>query len=116
MTQTPELAKEPLFEIMSLEGKECQNAQYSWHRFPKTRLKDSPYPDSRPTRQSFMVVSRTKKPKVALFCYHCFLSFLGKCIMDWRKAGATDEEINSYIPAPYYTQTQEDRDKVLGKN
>lgn len=87
-----------LFDVLTLEGKQCQNDIYDWHKYPKTRKKDSPFPDSRKKRNTVLVVTRTKNPEVGVFCYHCFLGFLGKCINDWREAGYTEKEILGFIP------------------
>jgi hypothetical protein len=85
-----------LIEIGSLPGKVCQNDQYPWHKYPKTRLKDSPYPDSKQTLQTFVVLIK-KTNTAGIFCYHCFLAYIGKCIQDLRDAGATQQEIEQWI-------------------
>lgn len=92
----------PLFDILALPEKKCQNDIFDWHVYPKTR--DKPYRsyagDGKHKNQTFMVVTKGKKTKVGVFCYHCFLGWLGKTFRDWKNAGATKKEIDAWIPKP----------------
>lgn len=97
------ITRKPLVEFASIGGKKCQNSIYEWHRFPKTRhKKDSFYHDDEELENDNTFIIVIKKTKaVGIFCYHCFLSFIGQCIRDLKKAGATKEEINDWLlPLP----------------
>ena len=94
------LEYKPLFDILALEGKECQNAKYDFHVMPKSRSKPDPFyhGDRQANRNTFIITSVSRPIKVNIFCYHCAITFIGSLIKDWKKAGATDEQIKAWLP------------------
>jgi len=93
------LKRKPLVEFASLPEKRCQNDQFTWHRYPNTHHKKR-WSDDQPSNQTFVVLIKKTK-KVGIFCYHCFLDYLGRCTSDLKKAGATKEEISDWLfPLP----------------
>lgn len=66
---------------------------------PKSRYKQDPFfhDDQEPNKNTFIIAIR--KPRtIGIFCYHCAITVLGTTIKEWKEAGATDEEINNWLP------------------
>ena len=66
---------------------------------PNTRFKPDPfYHGDKPENKNTFCVSTKFKPFIfKFFCYHCFFGWLGQTINDWRKSGATEDEISDWI-------------------
>jgi len=94
------MMKQPLFEILALEGKRCNNSIYEWHKMPKSRYKpDVFFHGEQPPNNNTFVITTAKKPfKVVILCYHCAITLIGNIVKDWKNAGATDEEISGWLP------------------
>lgn len=106
------ILEKPLFDILALEEKKCQNAKYDWHVMPKSRFKPDPFfhGEKSPNRNTF-VISTTRKPfRVGIFCYHCAITFIGNLIKNWKNAGATDEQIASWVPSLHSSESAKEKE------
>ncbi len=88
-----------LMEIVPISGKACQNQKYDWHKYPKTLLKIDEIESlhSENQKSATFIITLKNQKDFGIFCYHCCFEYIGKCIIDLRKNGATKEEIQEWI-------------------
>ena len=103
-----------LIEIHSITGKKCQNQDVEGHVYPKTLMRKRQYESfsQENERHGTFIVTIKNTKEIGIFCYHCCFEYIGKCISDLKKNGATDEQISGWIKPNLSLQKQ---DSVMRK-
>ena len=98
-----------LIEINSITGKKCQNQDVEGHVYPKTLIRKRQYESVNEDNErhgTFIVTIKNTK-EIGVFCYHCCFKYIGKCIADLKKYGATEEQIQEWINPNLRLQSQD---------
>ena len=84
------------FDVAVIQDKVCQNQNEKWHIMPKQW---SGIHMGKVYSNVSFIIQFDKKHSLttAIFCYRCFLCWLGECANDLRKLGSTEDEIAQFV-------------------